>query len=465
MQRFRTEIFRRVGWLSCAAVLAACNDRSPNGPEPDPSADERLSGGETTIFNATSQAFTFPAPNLANLDLHLEGDLAFDATFVASPAPVNGGLGPIFNGNACAACHVSNGRGQPPAPGQDPESLLLRISVPGTDADGSGGPNPVPGFGAQLNDEGLFGVAPEARVTVTFVETVHSFADGEPYYLRAPTYTLGEEYTPLPAGVMVSPRVALPVFGRGLLEAIPEETILSLADEDDADGDGISGRPNRVFDFERGEEALGRFGWKANQPSLEQQAAAAYRNDMGITNPLFATESAAGQSQADGQDDEPEIDRVTVQAAAFYTKTLAVPARRDVDDPTVLRGQAVFREARCAVCHVPTLQTGTLAGEPAVSNQRIHPYTDLLLHDMGEELADHRPDFVATGVEWRTPPLWGVGLTAVVHGEVFLLHDGRARGLLEAVLWHGGEAETSRELVRALSRDDREALLAFLESL
>jgi CxxC motif-containing protein (DUF1111 family) len=323
----------------------------------------------------------------------------------------------------------------------------------------------VPGFGGQLNDASLFGVAPEARVSTTWTEQAGAFADGTPYSLRSPMHTLTDEYLPLPAGTMVSARVALPVFGRGLLEAIPEAAILALADDADADGDGISGRANRVFDFERGEEPLGRFGWKANQPTLEQQAGAAYRNDMGVTNPIFPTESAAGQSQADGLDDDPELDLDTVRAAAFYTKTLAVPARRDVDDPVVRRGQALFESARCAACHVPTLHTGDFPEEPALSRQTIHPYTDLLLHDMGEGLADHRPDFLASGSEWRTPPLWGLGLTEVVQGEVFLLHDGRARSLLEAILWHGGEAETSRERVRTMSAEDRDALLAFLESL
>jgi CxxC motif-containing protein (DUF1111 family) len=442
-----------------ALLVAACDEAPPTAPEED--GDEVLSGGETTIFNATSQAFTFPAPNVGDLDRHLEGDLAFDAAFVAPPAPVNPGLGPVFNNTACAACHVSNGRGRPPYPGEDLESMLFRVSVPGADAEG--GPAPVPGFGGQLNDKALFGVEPEARVAVTYSETAGEFPDGEPYSLRTPSYTLEDPYQPLPGGVMLSPRVALPVFGRGLLEAVPEDDLLALAD--DLAGDGVSGRPNYVRDRATQSVRFGRFGWKAGQPTLLQQAAAAYRNDMGVTNPIFPTESAEGQPQDDGRGDEPEIDLATVEVAAFYTQTLAVPARRDVDDPEVRRGRALFEEIRCAACHVPTLRTGTLPGVPSVSNQTIHPYTDLMLHDMGEGLADGRPEFLATGREWRTPPLWGIGLTRIVHGEVHLLHDGRARTLTEAILWHGGEAEASRERFRALPRAERDALRAFLESL
>jgi CxxC motif-containing protein (DUF1111 family) len=449
--------------LACVALFAACDEKGPTAPD-GPDDDVALSGGATTIFDATSMAFTFPAPNLGDLARHLEGDAAFDAAFVAAPAVVHAGLGPVFNHNACVACHVNNGRGRPPEPGRDPQSLLLRISVPGTDSDGSGGPNPVPGFGAQLNDKAIFDVQPEASVRVSYSEATYAFDDGTPYHLRTPTFTISNAYIPWPSDAMVSPRVALPIFGRGLLEAIPEEVILALADESDADGDGISGRPNWVYDYEAGRDALGRFGWKANQPNLDQQTAAAYRNDMGVTNPVFTTDSAAGQPQSDGQDDDPELSEQVMRDAAFYTRTLAVPARRNVSDPTVQRGERLFEEARCAVCHVPSMSTGP-ALEPSLANQRIRPYTDLLLHDMGAELADDRPDFLADGREWRTPPLWGLGLTRVVQGETFLLHDGRARNILEAVMWHGGEGEFSREFVRGLSEDERGALITFLESL
>jgi CxxC motif-containing protein (DUF1111 family) len=255
------------------------------------------------------------------------------------------------------------------------------------------------------------------------------------------------------------------VFGLGLLEAIPEATILALADEGDQDGDGISGKANYVWDVQKNGLSLGRFGWKANQPTLIQQVASAYHDDMGITTSLLPRENSDGQSQYDGRGDDPELSDEILDVVTFYVQTLAVPARRDLDDPLVQRGEQLFDNARCSACHIPTLQTGTLSDVPEVSNQTIQPFTDLLLHDMGPGLADNRPDFLATGSEWRTPPLWGIGLVKVVNGHTNFLHDGRARGLLEAILWHGGEAEQSREAVQEMSTNDRDALIAFLESL
>ncbi len=458
--RLKDALVPAVGIIVVACSVGCSEDSPTEAPEVDLS--EYLSGGETTIFNATNQAYTFPAPNVSDLDRHLDGDLAFESAFVGAGAPVNPGLGPVFNNNACTACHVNNGRGRPFL-GTEPSSLLLRASVPGKDE--HGGPVPAPGFGLQLSDKSLFGVQPEVRVRVTYEQIVEEFDDGESYTLHRPSYALEDAYTDLPADIMTSPRIALPVFGRGLLEAIPEEDILAMADEADADGDGISGRPNWVYDVRNQTMELGRFGWKANQPTLVQQAAAAYRNDMGVTNPIFPTDSAIGQPQADGVADDPEIDMETVELAAFYTQTLAVPARRNVEDPVVRRGQQLFKEAQCATCHTPSLETGHLEGIPSVSHQTIRPYTDMLLHDMGPDLADGRPDYEATGSEWRTTPLWGLGLTRTVQNEYNLLHDGRAKSILEAVMWHGGEAEDSREAVRSMSAGDRAALLAFLESL
>lgn len=450
--------------LVLLALLAGCD--SFDKDDGDGSRDAlALSGGATTHFNATSQAFMLPAPNLDDLAEHMAGDRAFDAIFVSAPAAVNGGLGPLFNNTACANCHVGNGRGRPPEPGQPLESLLLRLSVPGPNPDGSAAPTPVPGYGGQLGDKALFGIQPEARVEIRWHSVPGRFADGTGYTLLAPTYTLVDAYTDLPPGLLVSPRVAPPVFGAGLLEAIPEQTLLDLADPHDLDRDGISGRANLVPDLQTGQLRVGRFGWKAGQPTLVQQAAAAYANDMGITNALFPVETLAGQPQHDGLDDDPEIDLATVEAAAFYTRTLAVPARRDLYDSRTLRGETLFTAIGCAGCHIPRLETGDFPGVASVSNQVIRPYTDLLLHDMGPELADGRPDFEADGQEWKTPALWGLGLTELVSGHTRLLHDGRARSIEEAILWHAGEGEASREAYKALAADQRLALLEFLESL
>lgn len=428
--------------------------------------NNELSGGDTTIFDQSSNAFDNPAPNLdaEGEARHIIGDTEFEQTFVTAPAIVNSGLGPAFNNTSCAACHPKDGRGTPPVAGGVSNSFFLRLSIPGSDPE-TGSPLPVPGFGTQLFDQAVFGVQPEARVETTYTEISGQFEDGTPYQLRKPTFTIVDPYSPLPETYMTSPRVAPPVFGRGLLEAIPEEIILEWADENDEDGDGISGRPNRVWDIVSETTVIGRFGLKANVPSVLVQSAGAYHGDMGITNEIFPQESTAGQPQADGLSDDPELRPGVLDDVVFYIQTLAVPARRNIDDPEVKKGQVQFNLTGCTACHIPTVKTGDLEGVPEVSNQIIHPYTDLLLHDMGEELADGRPDFLATGQEWKTPPLWGIGYTKIANGHTFFLHDGRARNLTEAILWHGGEAETAKENFRALSAADRASLIKFLESL
>jgi CxxC motif-containing protein (DUF1111 family) len=261
------------------------------------------------------------------------------------------------------------------------------------------------------------------------------------------------------------------VFGLGLLEAVSDAEILSHQDPDDANRDGVSGRANWVWDIAKGRVAVGRYGWKANQPSLEQQNAAAANGDMGITTRLFPHENVAeGQAAAaaaptGSQGGEPELKDEFFAKLTFYLHTLAVPAARNVEDPQMQRGAEVFARVGCTACHTPTMMTGDYPGVPQLAYQTIHPYTDLLLHDMGKDLADGRPDFVANGREWRTAPLWGVGLTQTVNRHTRFLHDGRARSLEEAVLWHGGEAGGARERFMHLPREQREALLTFLNDL
>jgi CxxC motif-containing protein (DUF1111 family) len=315
--------------------------------------------------------------------------------------------------------------------------------------------------------QALIPALPDIQAVIRYVETRGSFADGTPYVLHVPQYTLTGIHPGLPAAYLFSPRVAPVVFGLGLLEAVSDQTILGKSDPNDANRDGISGRANLVYDAVTGQRVIGRFGWKANTPNLFQQAAGAYNGDMGVTSDLFPIESCAGRIKDPGCNNVhgAEVDEETVENVAFYTQTLAVPARRNLDDPTALRGETIFYAAGCNDCHTPTLRTGVLPGLPEVSNQVIHPYTDLLVHDMGPGLADGRPDFQASGSEWRTPPLWGIGLVETVNGHTRFLHDGRAYSLMEAVLWHGGEAAKARDRVVRLSQADREALIAFLESL
>jgi CxxC motif-containing protein (DUF1111 family) len=305
--------------------------------------------------------------------------------------------------------------------------------------------------------------SPDVYAAVSYAESVGTFTDGTQFSLRVPTYTLTGGYSPLPAGVLVSPRVAPVVFGLGLLEAVPEEDLRALADMQ-ARKREVTGRPNYVWDEVQHRTVVGRFGWKANAPNLVQQTAGAYNGDMGVTSALFPAESCEGYYPG-CEAHEPEVSEETVGNVAFYTRTLGVPARRDMDEKTNEKGEKLFYKSGCVNCHVSTLHTGVHPEVPEVSLQTIHPYTDLLLHDMGPGLADGRSDFQATGSEWRTPPLWGIGLVETVNGHTNFLHDGRARTLLEAVLWHGGEAEGAREQVLRMSGRERDALLAFLRSL
>ncbi len=426
---------------------------------------EWLSGGSETVFNRGNSAFGNPFPSLSAIQSfdHGVGDAAFEATFVSAPAPFHQGLGPIFNSVSCASCHIADGRGRPQEASGQMVSMLIRLSTPGFDA--HGGPLDAPGFGGQLQHRAIAGVKPEAVVNIAYIMHSNTFADGESYELRTPIYTFQNPYIPFPAGMMWSPRVAPPVFGLGLLEAIPDWALLANEDELDGNKDGISGRVNYVWDAQKKNRAIGRFGWKANTPSLLVQVASAYNQDMGITSFVFPQESSHGQTQNDKLSTEVQVSDSLLHAVTFYMQTLAVPARRDVDDPVVKQGKMIFKQANCNSCHVPSFKTDVNVAFKAISNQTIFPYTDLLLHDMGPALADNRPDYLATGREWRTSPLWGIGLTQVVNGHTNFLHDGRARTLTEAIMWHGGEAEASKNKFAALSAPERQALLAFLSSL
>ncbi|HIK33378.1 MAG TPA: c-type cytochrome [Oscillatoriales cyanobacterium M59_W2019_021] len=411
-----------------------------------------LAGGATTVHNRSSRAFSQPSPGLSaeEFDRHGEGDANFDAVFVTAPALVNPGLGPLFNNASCTGCHIKDGRGMPQM-GQS----LVRVSLPQPTIDPHIGAVPVPGIGVQVRDQAIYGHVPDAKVTVEWQERSGQYPDGTPYKLRSPQVLLGQldPKKPIPANTLTSLRVPPPVFGTGLLEAIPDKAILALADPDDKNKDGISGQPNFVWDPQQKTTVLGRFGLKANTSSLHVQTAAAYVNDMGVTNPIFP--------EANGSSD---IDAQVLDTTTFYVQTLGVPERTMLDDPQVQRGEKLFTQANCATCHTPMLKTGK-SDIKVLANQTIHPYTDMLLHDMGLGLADGRPDFEATGSEWRTAPLWGVGLTQTVLPYSGYLHDGRARTLEEAILWHGGEAEASKTEFMTMKNDDRSALLKFLNSL
>ena len=460
------------------ALLAISCGSDGAGLEPQDVLVEE-SGGETTAFNTTRNAFSLSARNLTRDERRTfeVGDSFFNQNWVTAPSstPARDGLGPTFNAASCSSCHGLDGRAQPPLSDDDPQrGLLIRLSLPphlqeffAPDAP-PGAPVPDPMYGGQLQDRAINGVTREGRIVIAYTEVQGAYADGEPYVLIAPAYTIEDRaFGPLHPEIQISPRIAPAVFGVGLLEAIPEEAIRALVDPEDEDGDGISGRVNIVWDLMRERFTLGRFGWKATQPTVLQQAAGAFHGDIGITSPLFPEQNCTPVQEACASapgGGDPEVPDERLQKVAFYNRTLAVPAARDRDDPEVERGAEFFFAASCHLCHTPQFTTGEHS-IGALSGQTIFPYTDLLLHDMGEGLADDRPVFDASGREWRTPPLWGIGLVETVNGHTRFLHDGRARNLAEAILWHGGEAEAAKEYFRNLPAEDREALIAFLESL
>ncbi|MBU2939068.1 c-type cytochrome [Lacinutrix sp. C3R15] len=448
------------------ALFTSCSEDVSEDYVDLPDLENRLlAGGDTTIFLTSSNAFSTPAANLngSDLDMHLDGDFQFEAAFVTAPADVNEGIGPIFNNTSCISCHPKDGRAPFPDNLNSLSGFFLRSSIPGQDV--NGGPVPAPGFGLQIQNQAIFGYEPEAKFQVNYTTIVETLADGTEITLQKPDYTLIDTYVAAPSNILLSPRLAPPVFGLGLLEAIPESEILMYQDVDDIDQDGISGKANYVFDVVSGTTQIGRFGWKANTATILEQCAGAYLHDMGITNSLFSQETGFGQTNgSDGLADDPELTEEILNQVVFYCQTLAVPAPRDIEDDSVRRGAQLFEDLQCASCHVPSMTTSSNTIS-AISNQTIYAYSDMLLHDMGEGLADNRPDYLANGSEWKTRPLWGIGLTQVVNGHTDFLHDGRAKNITEAILWHGGEAENAKSMFKDLTTDQREDLLNFVNSL
>jgi CxxC motif-containing protein (DUF1111 family) len=447
---------------------------------PTASSPSEKTGGETTIYATGRNAFSFSAANLTDEERtrFVIGNSFFKRNWVEAPAStkVRDGLGPHFITRSCGGCHVQDGRGAPPdiAKGEQPIALLLRLSVPVVGEHGGVVPDPV--YGDQFDNFAVQQVRPEGKAIISYQDIKGRFADGTSYTLLQPRYAFKDlGYGPMAKDVMVSPRIAPQLIGVGLLEAIPEAEILVNAARQKARSDAIKGMPNRVWDEYAKKMMLGRYGWKANVASIAHQTGGAFNGDIGITSSLFPNEACTPQ-QTDclaaprgGHGQAAEIDDKTLGDVVFYQATLAPPARRAANDPRVLRGQKLFEQAQCAACHRPSYVTAQSPNpglsSTALNGQTIWPYTDLLLHDMGEGLADGRPDFAASGRQWKTPPLWGIGLIPDVNGHNCLLHDGRARGVLEAVLWHGGEAEASRQRVLEMKQREREDLVKFVESL
>ncbi len=426
-----------------------------------------LAGGTTTTFLSGSTSYSQPLSNITkgNLKKHKEGEIIFKRTFQALGADGMSGLGPLFIQDNCAACHIGNGRSQPPMSEVDFSSgLIMRMSIPGIGPHGE--PKGVPGYGLQLQNRALPGHDAEGVILFELEQFYMDFPDGSRTLMHRPKRSILNPYYELPKGMMYSMRNASPLYGLGLLEAVPDSEILKRFEEKDVDADNITGRPNYVWNSYTDKTDLGRFGWKGSHPSVIQQAAEAFHQDMGITSSyFFPEENCIGQKNcSQSSNNKPDVDSAFVAKVAFYIQTLAPPAPRNQNDPVVKKGRQLFIDINCSACHTPELKTG-IHPIAELSNQTIYPYTDMLLHEMGEGLADSRPDFDASTNEWRTPPLWGIGLTKTVNPNARFLHDGRAATLEEAILWHEGESYWVMLAYMQLPKDDREAIIKFLESL
>lgn len=432
---------------------------------------EELSVGKLTTRILGSNAFDQAVPGLPEQTdlLFFVGNSLFRQNWVSAPASTKGrdGLGPTFNARACSSCHNKDGRGTPLKEGQQfSQGFLMRISLPGENS--HGGPKLVPAYGDQIQERSNLGIPTEAKVKVHYELIKGEFPDGEKYELTKPIYTIYDENFGSLQNVLTSPRVGQQVIGLGLVDAISSQDILANQDEFDTNNDGISGKANFVWNVVTNKHELGKFGWKANQPNLRQQVAAAFFGDMGLTSSLFPDENCPSP-QNDCNDapngGTPEITDKSLKNTMIYSSSLSVPIRRNFDNPNVLRGKRLFRDMKCNSCHVESFTTSSYPFNPRLENVKIRPFSDFLLHDMGEALADNRPDFKASGREWRTQPLWGIGLFQEVNKHTFLLHDGRARNVQEAILWHGGEAEKSKQAYKQLAKTDRDAVIAFINSL
>ncbi len=478
-------MMRKPGWVLAsagAALLFAAHAHLQAAPGPVDSLGEKP-GGDTTVQANGKNAFSFPAANLSDEERtrFVIGNSFFKRNWVEAPASTTArdGLGPHFLARSCAGCHMFDGRGAPPAfskglSAEQPLALLIRLSVPGTGAHGE--PKHEPVYGEQFNTAAVQNVRPEGEVRMRWTPVSGRFADGTRYTLQQPHYELRQlAHGALDPQAMMSPRVAPQVMGVGLLESIAEADILANAERQATQPGPIKGQPNRVWDAFAERVMVGRFGWKANVATLAHQTAGAFNGDIGITSRQFPDETCTPvqtdclQAPKGSKAGQPEVDDDTLGQVVFYQAMLAPPARRNARDPQVLRGQQLFSQAQCAACHRPSYTTAEgpfpRLTSKALQGQTIWPYTDLLLHDMGQRLADGRPDFLATGRQWKTPALWGIGLFNDVNGHTRLMHDGRANGVLEAILWHGGEAEASRQQVLQMNKPERAALVKFVESL
>ncbi|MEM8768445.1 MAG: di-heme oxidoredictase family protein [Pseudomonadota bacterium] len=462
------------GLLAAAVVFLASRSPSAAGKHAQPlsapqvTADAELQetlpvpGASWTRRVQPSGSLIAPAQHLdADGRLKFVSGLSFfKAPWIEAPASTTArdGLGPLFNAHACISCHKNGSRSASPLDDPKSPAAIVRVRVPAAE----GGWQPHPLYGSQLQTRSSFIDGAEAEVTASFSVVSMALPDGTVKTLRKPQLEVQmRQADAWQEGMTLSWRTAPALIGMGLLEAIPTERLLALADADDADGDGISGRIH-WRDTTSGGRAPGRFGWKAKFPTVAEQTGSAFSEDMGITNPHFPTSTCTERqtrclSQSSGNDpvEGLEITSDLFDYVVFMVRHIPPPAAGKLT-PTVARGRTLFEDVGCAGCHTPSHETE--AGT-------IWPYTDLLLHDLGAELAEAHSEGEADGREWRTPPLWGIGTQKTVAGHTTLLHDGRARNVTEAVLWHGGEAAQAADRFKELPAEDRAAVVKFVNAL
>ena len=465
-----------VSYTCCSKDNNCCSkDDNPNDYRKELTTykeGEEFPTGELSVNSTSNNAFGHSIPTLTNLE-EIEfatGNSLFNQSWVTAPSSTSGldGLGPTFNAKSCSSCHFKDGRGKPIQKiGKISRGFLMRLSIAGEN--NHGGPVAVPNYGDQLQTASIFKVENEASISATYEIIKGSYPDGTEYELQKPIYKIFDEKFGSLQNVLSSPRVGNQVIGLGFVDALAEREILKNEDEFDSDNDGISGKANYVWNVEKNKATIGKFGWKANQPTLKQQIAGAFNGDIGLTSSIFPMTNCPSP-QKDCLDahngGEPEITERQMQRVTFYQSALAVPKRRNYKKDNVLQGKMLFHKMECIKCHQINFKTSSnYPFNSYLENITINPYSDFLLHDMGDALADGRPDFKANGKEWRTQPLWGIGLIKTVNKHTFLLHDGRARNIEEAILWHGGEAEKAKRNFKALSKKEREQLISFINSL
>jgi CxxC motif-containing protein (DUF1111 family) len=409
--------------------------------------------GELTSDLPGRAALQVNAPNITNEErrrTQLAGFGVFHGFFLSS-----NGLGPRFVNSSCGACHVGNGRGPVTFTRGGfgtGTTMVIKTSLPGLNTDGS--PINVPGIGEQLQDHRVKGLS-KTSIDLQWKIINGRYPDGSKYQLRKPKLSIRIKGRST-RKVITSLRMTPPVVGPGLLEAIPDSAILALSDPEDLNADGISGKPNYVIDERSSSYKIGRFGFKASHTTVEQQSAAALIHDIGISNEVFLDKTGI-----------PEISSEALNLLVVYQKLGGVPQARNQDNSDVLAGKEIFKNISCSSCHHMSFQTES-STDPELDSQQIHPFTDLLLHNMGPRLADKRAEFSAKGSEWKTTPLWGLGFSPDLkdpNQRLVYLHDGRARSIEEAILWHGGEAKNSRNSFKNLNKVEREQLIAFLKSI